>query len=388
MRLKVAGLLVLCAAATASANPRETIQFSNVDSDGNYMDATNVVLTQTVTGGYSVGRVRFSGTLNAVNPGTYESESVFEVIPPSGPSFFIQPSFVDDTYTSTTFTDIELILDEAITDAAGTWTIRFFETYNDSDVDANWSNWQLVLDDGPAATDRFVESADAGSLPGTATVVDTRTGPLAMIRAEIANDEDLFKIQICDPASFSASTMFGTALDTRLYLFDANGMGVVGNDDVEIGLDYYYQSEITAPPGLAPGEYYLAVTIYNHMPVDSAGQALWLTTPYETIRTPDGPGAASPIAGWTATVNDEGFYDVYLTGACFVGQTGPTCGTADFDGDGDFGTDADIESFFACLSGNCCATCWHLGADFNADGDAGTDSDIEAFFRVLAGGHC
>ncbi len=66
----------------------------------------------------------------------------------------------------------------------------------------------------------------------------------------------------------------------------------------------------------------------------------------------------------------------------------PPCGTADFDGDGDTGTDADIEAFFACLAGNCCATCWHLGADFDADGDSGTDADIEAFFRVLAGGAC
>jgi hypothetical protein len=68
--------------------------------------------------------------------------------------------------------------------------------------------------------------------------------------------------------------------------------------------------------------------------------------------------------------------------------TTPPCGTADFDGDGDTGTDADIEAFFACLAGNCCATCWHLGADFNADGDSGTDADIEAFFRVLAGNPC
>jgi YVTN family beta-propeller protein len=67
---------------------------------------------------------------------------------------------------------------------------------------------------------------------------------------------------------------------------------------------------------------------------------------------------------------------------------GPACSTADFDNDGDAGTDADIEAFFACLAGDCCPTCWHLGADFDGDGDAGTDADIEAFFRVLAGGSC
>jgi hypothetical protein len=67
---------------------------------------------------------------------------------------------------------------------------------------------------------------------------------------------------------------------------------------------------------------------------------------------------------------------------------GSACGTADFNGDGDFGTDQDIEAFFACLSGACCAGCWHNGADFNGDGDFGTDQDIESFFRVLSGGSC
>jgi len=69
-------------------------------------------------------------------------------------------------------------------------------------------------------------------------------------------------------------------------------------------------------------------------------------------------------------------------------QAGQLCGTSDFNGDGDFGTDADIEAFFACLSGNCCPACFVGGSDFNGDGDFGTDADIEAFFRVLGGGTC
>jgi uncharacterized membrane protein len=63
-----------------------------------------------------------------------------------------------------------------------------------------------------------------------------------------------------------------------------------------------------------------------------------------------------------------------------------TCGSSDFNHDGDTGTDGDIEAFFACLSGNCCPFC--DSADFNFDGDIGTDQDIEAFFRVLAGQPC
>jgi hypothetical protein len=78
-----------------------------------------------------------------------------------------------------------------------------------------------------------------------------------------------------------------------------------------------------------------------------------------------------------------------LTNSCGIATSNPaklTVNTADFNGDGDVGTDADIQAFFACLAGDCCASCG--SADFNGDGDIGTDADIESFFRVLAGGPC
>jgi len=57
----------------------------------------------------------------------------------------------------------------------------------------------------------------------------------------------------------------------------------------------------------------------------------------------------------------------------------------DYNGDGDHGTEQDIEAFFRCLTGTCCAGCT---SDFNGDDDYGTDQDIEAFFRVLTGAPC
>jgi hypothetical protein len=92
----------------------------------------------------------------------------------------------------------------------------------------------------------------------------------------------------------------------------------------------------------------------------------------------------------------QGQYRCVVTNACGSATTGvavigpqlPTCGSADFNCDGDIGTDADIESFFACLAGTCPASPCTSTADFNGDGDIGTDADIEAFFRVLAGGTC
>jgi hypothetical protein len=86
---------------------------------------------------------------------------------------------------------------------------------------------------------------------------------------------------------------------------------------------------------------------------------------------------------------DSGLYDCVFTNSCGTATSFTarlSVNSADFNGDGDLGTDSDIESFFACLSGNCCNTCG--SADFNADGDTGTDSDIESFFRVLGGGAC
>jgi hypothetical protein len=61
----------------------------------------------------------------------------------------------------------------------------------------------------------------------------------------------------------------------------------------------------------------------------------------------------------------------------------------DFDGDGDEGTDADVEAFFTRIAGGPCPTGDACNStDFDGDGDEGTDADVEAFFRVLAGGAC
>jgi len=94
-----------------------------------------------------------------------------------------------------------------------------------------------------------------------------------------------------------------------------------------------------------------------------------------------------------AELRDLGIAAMYVEGPTYTvtyfdefGATCPTPCFGDFNGDGDFGTDQDIEAFFACLAGNCCPRCGR--ADFNGDGDFGTDQDIEAFFRVLSGAPC
>jgi len=115
--------------------------------------------------------------------------------------------------------------------------------------------------------------------------------------------------------------------------------------------------------------------------------------------TIDGGGGTSANAGGLTLSFTVGQCDagpvmtggpLTFRGGFWVGGAGggSTCGSADFNCDGDIGTDADIESFFACLAGSCPPAPCPNSADFNGDGDIGTDVDIEAFFRVLAGGPC
>jgi len=197
----------------------------------------------------------------------------------------------------------------------------------------------------------------------------------------------------------------GHTVDTDLFVYDANFNPVPGysNDDetpAEGGGDTA-QSRLTRT--YAAGTYYLALSNYN----TANNQPSPATDDFRTANVLDFPAAmtnssTAAAANMQFTVTDAsgtqvfpaskpGAYDIYF--ATFtVGGTNPCpgneCGNQDFNGDGDFGTDQDIEAFFACLGGNCCATCFCQGSDFNGDGDFGTDQDIEAFFRVLGGGSC
>jgi len=132
--------------------------------------------------------------------------------------------------------------------------------------------------------------------------------------------------------------------------------------------------DMTWAPVLQPGEYWIAVSVEGEPGVTSAIGSIPIPQQPEHNATQFFNG------NWISLPIDFPFK--------LFGTVAPSCGTSDFNGDSDFGTDADIEAFFACLGGTCCPTCFAGGSDFNGDGDFGTDQDIEAFFRVLAGGNC
>ena len=206
------------------------------------------------------------------------------------------------------------------------------------------------------------------------------------------------------PGQITISTFAqGHTTDTDMWVYDGqlNAIPGYGNDDqsiVEGGDGNNNTSQLRRE--YAPGTYYLMLSNWNL----SNNQASPTTDDYTSGNVLDFPNgiansttSTAPIMTFAVTdasgvpqtfsASKDGAYDIYY--ATFtVGTPAPTCGSADFDNDGDAGTDFDIEAFFACLAGQCCPTCFVGGADFDMDGDSGTDFDIEAFFRVLAGGNC
>jgi hypothetical protein len=203
----------------------------------------------------------------------------------------------------------------------------------------------------------------------------------------------------------TAWSALGTGTDGRLWAVTtrANGDIVVGGRCLNAGGSPSSNFAVYSQGGVAPSisDSPDAVEVCEGDPFTLEVTATGSPAPtYQWRRNLQDIGGATassytvPIA---AAADHAGSYDVRITNPCGNVTSSPAvvtvtsctnCGTSDFNGDGYFGTDADIEAFFACLGGSCCAECYEGGSDFNADGDFGTDADIESFFRVLGGGPC
>jgi hypothetical protein len=140
--------------------------------------------------------------------------------------------------------------------------------------------------------------------------------------------------------------------------------------------------EVFAGAGQPPNVVFDGVT--NVLPAGT----YYLAMTYAAVQTQ--PNSPTTNGRWhlRSTQQNNGF-----AGAGEIDVVNQSCApaggcTADFNCDGDIGTDADISAFFACLSGTCPAAPCANTADFNNDGDVGTDGDIASFFRVLSGGPC
>ncbi len=165
----------------------------------------------------------------------------------------------------------------------------------------------------------YIESGDAGDLPGTAQAPSGAAGASipVIFGQHSSGDVDMYRITMCDPANFSASTVGGAGFDTQLFLFDATGMGIAFNDDAPAGSAQSALSNMFTS-ALPAGEYLLAISQYNN-DANSAGGLIWANSPFNVERAPDGPGAAGPVESWTGGGTTAGGYSIALTGVCYAG---------------------------------------------------------------------
>ncbi|MGL4465212.1 MAG: DVUA0089 family protein [Planctomycetia bacterium] len=182
----------------------------------------------------------------------------------------------------------------------------------------------LALSAAPAAASIYIETSDAGDMPGTAASTGS-SGPLYSILGSIGprGDVDAFWIKITDPSNFSAFTSsLVNGFDSQLFLFDACGHGLLANDNpptpalrLLLGNKGSILRGSDLGGALTAGVYLLAISASDVDPISLLGE-IFDDAPKNDVHTADGPGADHPITGWNGSSNircDE--YVIGLTGA-------------------------------------------------------------------------
>lgn len=164
----------------------------------------------------------------------------------------------------------------------------------------------------------LTESVDAGEFLVNAQQSNSQPAgtPLDSISGSINAGGDIDLYQIFIPGGvFSASTVGSTGINSVLYLFDSNGLGVFANDDAFPS----FQSTISVA-SLPQGTYYLGISTSGYEPQSSGGAIFDFVAADPT--GPNGPGAGAPLSSWSPEGFPEtGTYTIGVTGAQFVGST-------------------------------------------------------------------
>ncbi|MEE2719425.1 MAG: hypothetical protein VX727_06550 [Planctomycetota bacterium] len=196
-----------------------------------------------------------------------------------------------------------------------------------------------AADRGP----QFEEDDDAGSLPATSKKVQGN-GPLLLIAGRLQGSnrgqgdyQDMYEILISQPGSLRLEVPeVSEGLNAQLFLFDADGRGLLANDDSLPGGGEGQPSLNPVLPGAStdgtdvviqePGTYYIAISGAPSRPRSPEGDIFFFNpqTPFE-VSGPDGQGGGLPITTWGPPVGDTGSYVISLSGVSFLPPSPGAC---------------------------------------------------------------
>ena len=163
----------------------------------------------------------------------------------------------------------------------------------------------VALIAGTAHAAPILESGDAGQTIGTAQVVgagfDSISGEI-----QTSDRADVYRFYHSGGA-FGATTVgtVGTLFDTQLFLFDAAGMGIQGNDDESTTV----RRSVLSVANLAAGSYFLGISAFDQDPVDASSLAIFTDT-FPGVQTPI--GGRGPLADFDGSINSTGTYSIAL----------------------------------------------------------------------------
>ncbi len=168
----------------------------------------------------------------------------------------------------------------------------------------------------------WLEEGDAGDTLPTAQVT-VGSGSLTTIQGTIPDgwDNEVYQIRVTDYAQFSATVTAPEGGNSKLALFDANGMGVLYNDDQD---DTTFLSAIDYATGQRPvsnGVFYLGLGSrekYFGSTVGVDAVSIWSPDTPTVQQLPDGPGKDSPFAGFGGYGGSLVNYSIALTGVGFA----------------------------------------------------------------------
>ncbi len=350
MKFTMSKALVAAMAAgfACSAMAQESVTYTSVNSNEAVGNAANEIRTPTLVGGYPVGQIRVSGSLTEILTATFASEADIRVTAPNGTVYTLNP-FTTTGFTGTvTVTNYTFNLPTAYADAAGTWTLEFFESFNDGPgADAVWDTITIdfVPPAPPPANDNCNDAIPVGlgtvsgnnsaaTTDGTASCASSGKDVWYTFTAPYAGD---FKFDTCATPGF----------DSVLSLYDVcGGTELACNDDATCsfsGLRSNLQRTFAdgetvvirlAAFGSAPtgGDFSLNVTAVTPPPPPPANDTCDAALPisdgdaqaYDT-ESATSAGLTLASCGLPTTMYNDIFYT--YTASCTGTVTISTCGT-------------------------------------------------------------